>query len=74
MGAGELELRKAFEETTTRNVQMCIDYSNETRKNVRKLEINIKSLQNTVISRNEDIGLMKKQIAVLLQEKYKNGS
>lgn len=74
MQAGEFEARKAFEETTTHNVRLCVAHANDTRVIVRELEEKITNLQNTILSKTTQIEQMQKQIAGLLQDKYKSGS
>lgn len=74
MEPGELQLRKAFEETTIHNVRLCVNHANSTRILTRELEEKVKHLQNIVINRDAQIDQMQKQIANLLQEKYKGGS
>ena len=70
----EGQLRKAFEEVTTRKIEMIREFSKETRKLVKEQEEKIMRLQNIVLSREEHINQLQIQIANLLQEKYKNGS
>ncbi len=74
MEAGELELRKVFEETTTRNVQAILVHANETRKLLRELEEKVKNLDNLVRSKDEVIETLKKQISNIQQKLYRDGS
>ena len=70
MEAGELEMRKAFEEVTTRNVQAAINYSNETRKIVRQLEEKILHLERLAQAKDKEIAEMRQQISVIQQKLY----
>jgi len=74
MATGDKELRKAFEEVTTRNVNTTISHSNETRKLVRELEQKVISLQNTIMSRDNDIVLLKKQLATIQTIVFSGGT
>ena len=74
MEAGELELRKAFEEVTTRNVQAAINYTNETRKIVRVLEEKILHLEKLAQAKDKEIAVMREQISVVQQKLYQGGS
>lgn len=73
MEAGELEMRKVFEEVTTRNVQAAIDFSNDTRKIVRELEQKMKHMEDMIQAKDKVISEMKSQIAWLQQQVYKGG-
>lgn len=74
MEAGELEVKKAFEEVTTRNVRAAIDYSNETRRIVRELEKKIKLFERTLIEKDKIIADVKKQLSHLQQQFYNRGT
>ena len=74
MEAGEKNLRKVFEEVTTHNVRLCIDYSNETRKLLRKTEENVKRLNNNLITIKEENEQLRRLLASLLQEKVNKGT
>ena len=74
MEAGELEMRKAFEEVTTRNVQAAINYSNETRKIVRQLEEKMIHFENLAQAKDKEIVGLRQQISVLQQKLYQGGS
>lgn len=54
---------KAFEETIRRNVMTAVEYSNETRRLFRELEIKIQTLQNIILSRDGEIATIKQQLA-----------
>ena len=74
MEAGELEMRKAFEEVTTRNVQAAINYSNETRKIVRQLEEKILHLEALAQAKDQEIAAMRQQIAIIQGKLYSGGT
>jgi len=74
MEAGELELRKAFEEVTTRNVQAAINYSNETRKIVRVLEEKVKHFEELAQAKDKEIAAIRLQMATIQQKLYSGGS
>ena len=74
MEAGEMEMRMAFEEVTTRNVQAAINYSNETRKIVRQLEEKMIHFENLAQAKDKEIGVLRQQISVLQQKLYMGGT
>lgn len=74
MEAGELELRKAFEEVTRKNVLVIADYSKDTRRLVRELGDEIKNLRNTIMGKGSEIDLLKSQVANLQAKMYQKGS
>ena len=74
MEAGETELRKAFEEVTTRNVQAAIEYSNETRKIVRQLQEKMLHLEEMALAKDKVIGELRNQLSVIQQKLYSGGS
>jgi len=72
--SGELELKKAFEETTTRNVKMILDHSNETRRLVLILEQKILTIEQSIQIQNEKLEFIKKLLADLQGIIYKGGT
>lgn len=68
------ELRKIFEETTTRNLKMVVAYSEETRKIVRNLEEKILCLQQILIEQNKTIELLKLQLSNVQTKLYSGGT
>jgi hypothetical protein len=56
MEAGETELRKVFEEVTTKNVKTVLEYCKETRNLLRKLEE--KTIKLEGIIRNQDVTII----------------
>lgn len=73
MEPGELEIKKAFEETTTKNVRTVIAYSNETRALIRKLEEQIKNQQNAIIVINQTTNRLQQQLATVQAQLYAKG-
>jgi hypothetical protein len=74
MEAGELELRKTFEDVTKQNVQSAIDFSNETRKLFRDLEDKVKALENTIISQSKLLDEYRNQLSLVQAEIYRGGT
>ncbi|KYK22696.1 hypothetical protein AYK24_00280 [Thermoplasmatales archaeon SG8-52-4] len=74
MEAGEMELRKTFEDVTKQNVQASIDFSNETRKLFRELEDKFKHLENTVLSQIQLIEGLKQQLSFVQRTLYAGGT
>lgn len=74
MRPGEVELRKIFEETTIHNVTLCVNHSNQTRALLRDFQKEVQNLKNIVVNRDRQIEQMQKQIAMLLQDKFKSGT
>lgn len=74
MEAGEKEMRKAFEEVTTRNVTAAIEFSNETRKMVQELTKKVAHLEQAVIDKDKVINVLREQVVHLQQKMYLGGS
>jgi predicted RNase H-like nuclease (RuvC/YqgF family) len=74
MEAGEKEMRKAFEEVTTRNVKAAIAHLNETRKMVQELTKKVDHLEKTIIEKDGVINSLRVQIAGIQQKLYSGGS
>ena len=74
MEPGELELRKAFEEVTTKNVKAILEYSKTTRAGMRELEEKIVKLEKQVIAQNEIIESIKVQLANVQTKVYREGT
>ena len=72
--SGEKELKKAFEEVTTRNVLAILEYSKETRKLVRDLEQKVLNFEHAVQERDKEVSRLKEQISILQQKLYQGGS
>ena len=65
MEAGEVELRKAFEEVATRNINTILEYSKETRKLLRELEKKAGKMDETIRNQSGIIDDLKKQLSVV---------
>jgi 6-phosphogluconate dehydrogenase (decarboxylating) len=74
MEAGELELRKVFEETTTRNVNTMLDHGNETRKIVRELQEKVNQQDATIREQNKTIEALKLQLSNVQIKLYSGGT
>jgi len=72
--AGDKELRKAFEETTKRNINAMLEHGNETRKLVKELEEKIQFLQNALQSREEDVKQLRIQLASIQTKLFSGGT
>ena len=66
--AGELQMRKTFEEVSKRNISSCVKFSNDTRKIVRDLEKKLDALQKQLMSRDEKIERMNQMIINLMNK------
>lgn len=74
MEEGELQMRKAFEETTTKNVKMIRDYSTETRNLVRNLEQTVQELKNMIVQRDKETTELRQQVGLLQGKLYAGGT
>lgn len=74
MEAGELEIRKAFEENSVRNIKIIEEYTKETRKLVRELENRVHQLKNLVIQRDKDVQELRQQVSLLQGKLYAGGT
>jgi len=74
MESGEKEIRQAFEDVTTRNVQAAINYSNETRIIVRELEEKVEHLEKMNLDKDKQINGLRLQISGIQQKLYTGGS
>lgn len=73
MEPGELELRKAFEETATRNVRAAVDHGNETRKLLREAEIRISQLETSLMQQKKLTEDFRQILSQLQAKLYLNG-
>jgi hypothetical protein len=73
MDTGEKELRKAFEEVTTRNVRSAVDHGNETRRLTREIEEKIARLEMQVMQQRKLIDDLQTQVTSLNIVLYSNG-
>ncbi len=74
MEAGDLELRKAFEEVTTKNVRTVVAFSKDTRELVRKLEQKVEHLAATSRSQTDTIEQLRMQLSVVQAKLYGGGT
>ena len=74
MEAGEKELRKAFEDVTTNNVKTISDYTKETRKMLRDLEVKIDQVTNIVINQNTTIDNLRLQLSNVQAKVFSGGT
>ena len=73
MNDADVALRKAIEETINVNLQRIVDYSKDTRQMVRKLEQTMGEFKNMILSKQEEVNLLKQQVALLQADKVKDG-
>lgn len=71
---GEVQLRKVFEDTIRNNLNTVIDFSNDTRNQIKESRKEVKALSNMVITQSKTIEQLKKQLAVIQQKLYSGGS
>jgi hypothetical protein len=74
MEAGELELKQAFEEVTTRNVQTTVDFTQDTRKLFRELEQKVFALQSQVVAQSELLNQFRVQLAGVQTKLFSGGT
>ena len=72
--AGQREAVKSSEEATRRNVEMVIQFSNDTRQMVLELRKLFDNLQNHVMNHHADLGQLREQLAMLQQQFYARGT
>ena len=70
----ERELRKAFEQVTTSNVQGILDFCQATRKMLREIEETVQGLNNTIQTQNQTIEILKMQLASVQAKLYVGGT
>ena len=74
MESGERELRKAFEEVTTRNVVAAIGYGNETRKLTKELLDKVNQLEEQVRLQDKTINDLRLLLTNVQAKLYSRGS
>ena len=72
--SGEREMKKAFEEVTTRNVKTMIAYSKDTREIVRSLEEKVALLEEYNRNQTIIIEALKKQLASVQTKLFSGGT
>lgn len=70
----EKELRKIFEDTTTRNVEAILDHNNETRRMVNELKAIMVAVEGKIQSNNQDITEIKRQLAKIQSIIFRGGT
>jgi hypothetical protein len=74
MEPGELEHRKAFEETATKNIRTIGAYTNDTRVLVRDLSEQVKELKNMLATRDTEVIELRRQVSLVQAELYNRGT
>lgn len=74
MESGELETRKIFEETTTKNVQTGISFTQDTRKLFRELEEKVLLLESIVRQQQETINEFRMSLSVVQMRLFSGGT
>jgi hypothetical protein len=74
MEAGEKELRKIFEENTTRNVKACVEHGNNTRTLQRQLENKVILLEGILRQYAETFASQQLQLTNLQSIVYREGT
>ncbi len=69
-----VEVYKAFEETTKRNIDAMVIHGNQTRVIVRDLEEKVQFLQNALASREEDIKQLRIQLVSIQTKLFSGGT
>lgn len=72
MEPGEFEMRKVFEEITTKNVKIIEDYSRQTRVLLRGMEEEVKNLKNMLLTREIELNQLRQQLSGLQAKLYVN--
>ena len=72
--AGELQLRKAFEEVSTQNIKTISEYTTETRKLLRDIEEQVHELKNMIVQRDKEITQLRQQTSLLQAKLYAGGT
>ena len=72
--AGDREAIRASEEAIKRNVQMILDYTNETRKMLLELRMLFDNLQGHVINQRTELQELRRQLALVQQKIYASGT
>ena len=70
---GELEMRKVFEDTTTKNVRTVVAYTTETRKMFRELEERMHAYEAKISQQAQQIQTLQQQIAQIRGQLYRPG-
>jgi len=68
------EQYKAFEDITVRNINSVVQFSKETRELVRKLEKQVTELKDMVLSKDQELALVRQQLAKVQAVLYRGGT
>ena len=74
MEPGEREIKKAFEDTIRMNVETVVEYTTETRTQVRQLAQEVKELKNMLAQRELEINGLRVNIATIQSKLYNKGT
>lgn len=74
MEPGEFELRKVFEETTTKNVKTIGDYTTQTRDLFRELQLEVGQLKNMLVTREAEVVALRLQLSKIQGQLYTNSA
>ena len=74
MADEQTELRRNFEQTSTRNIMAGISHGNETRKIVKALDEKVMRLENIIIQQQELLEQFRIQLAGVQQRLFACGS
>ena len=74
MEAGDKEIRKAFEDVTTRNVKAAVDHCNTTRAMMRELEEKVAKLEGHIRTQDETISRLRAQLASVQTKVFSGGT
>jgi len=71
---GELEKVKASEEVNRRNIQMILDFTNETRKMLLEVRTWFDTLQNNVMNLKNEVDELRRQLSFVQQRQASGGT
>lgn len=74
METGEREMKQAFEEVTTRNVNTTVAFTQDTRKLFRELEEKVNALQAQVVSQAALLNQFRVQLAGVQTKLFSGGT
>lgn len=74
MQPGEKTLRKVFEDTTTNNVLAVAEHSNETRRQVKRLEARLDQVEGINRNQAELITALKLQLSTVQTAVFRGGT
>lgn len=74
MDETEKDLRKAFEDVTTGNVNAAIDYCKTTRAMTRELMETVERQNNIIVSQNATMDEFRKQLAGIQTKLFAGGT